>query len=70
MNKPLTPADISALPVDERLRLLEVIWDSLDLEAIDARLPDWQKDEIERRLDALDAGTSKGTPWPGVRRRS
>ena len=69
MNKPLSPADIAALPVAERLRLIEVLWDSLDIEADDATMPDWHKAEIDRRLDALDTGKSVGAPWSEVRRR-
>ena len=69
MNKPLTSEDIEALPTTERLRLIELLWDSLDGEMVDAQMPDWQKAEIDSRLDALDSGASKGAPWSEVRGR-
>jgi len=69
MNKPLTPDDIAALPAAERLLLIELLWDSLDIEAGDAEIPDWHKTEIDGRLDALEAGTAVGAPWTEVRSR-
>ena len=69
MNKHLTPDDIRALPVAERLRLIEELWDSLDAEADALPLPDWHRSTLDRRLDALDDGRSVGAPWDEVRRR-
>jgi hypothetical protein len=31
--------------------------------------PQWQRDELEKRLDALDDGTSVGAPWAVVEQR-
>ena len=32
-------------------------------------LQEWHREEIDKRLDALEQGTSVGAPWPAVRRR-
>ena len=48
--------EILRLPTDERLKLLEEIWDSLNAE--DVPVPDWHKEELDRRLD---------NPAPGPR---
>jgi putative addiction module component (TIGR02574 family) len=69
MNKHLTPAEIRKLPVAERLQLIEDIWDSLDGETEELPLPEWHRAELDRRLDALDQGTSTGSAWDEVRRR-
>ena len=69
MNKHFTPAEIRQLPVSERLLLIEEIWDSLDSEAEELPLPDWHRAEIDKRLDALDQGSSTGAAWDEVRRR-
>lgn len=45
------------------------LWDSLDAEADALPLPDWHREEIDKRLDALEQGTSVGAPWPEVRAR-
>lgn len=63
---PATPA-LTQLPVADRLRLIEELWDSLDAEALP--LPDWHRDVLDARLDALERGESVGTPWDEVRRR-
>ncbi len=60
---------LTKLPVAERLKLIEDLWDSLDADADALPLQDWQRDEIDKRLDALDSGTSVGAPWDKVRRR-
>lgn len=69
MNKHLTPSEIRQLPVSERLRLIEEIWDLLDGETEALPVPEWHKAELDRRLDALDQGTSTGATWDEVRRR-
>ena len=69
MNKHLTPSELRALPVADRLRLIEEIWDSLDSEAEDLPMPDWHREELDKRLDALDLGSSVGAAWDEVRRR-
>lgn len=69
MNRHLNSDDIGRLTVAERLELIEELWDSLDFEADAPPLPDWHRDEIDRRIGALDQGSSVGVPWDEVRRR-
>ena len=69
MNKHLSPADMRELPVSDRLRLIEELWDSLDGEADELPLPEWHRAELDKRLDALDQGKSTGAPWNEVRHR-
>jgi putative addiction module component (TIGR02574 family) len=65
-----TVADPRALPVADRLKLIEALWDSIEAEASDALpVPEWHKDEIDRRMASLDAGTSIGASWAEVRGR-
>ena len=58
--------EILALPVAERVRLVEAIWDSIAEvpEAID--LTQWQKDEIDRRLAELEADPASGATMEEV----
>jgi len=69
MAQDFDPAELRDLPVTERLKLIEDLWDSIDAEADSLPLPDWHRAEIDRRLDALDAGVAVGAPWEQVRRR-
>lgn len=65
----MDPDDLRTLPVDDRLQLIEDLWDSIDADTAALPLPDWHRDEIDRRLDALNAGTSAGASWTEVRER-
>ena len=56
--------DIANLSPEERLGLLEQLWDSLSPEAI--QMTDAQKEELDRRLDELDREGPVGIPWNEV----
>ena len=59
----LTVEEIRELSVDERLNLMEVIWDTLDEERNHLELTDEQREELDRRLDEYDRNPEPGTPW-------
>jgi putative addiction module component (TIGR02574 family) len=54
-------AEILALPVAERMRLVEAIWDSISAVPEALPLTDWQKQELDRRLAELDADPDAGS---------
>ena len=56
--------DIAKLSPEERLELLEQLWDSLAPETIP--MTDAQKEELDRRLDELDREGPVGLPWNEV----
>jgi len=57
--------DIETLTPAERLDLIERLWDSLSEE--DVPVTDAQREELERRLDALDREGPIGVPWEQLR---
>ena len=59
--------NIQDLSPEERLRLLEKIWDSLSDD--DVPLTAAQRAELDRRLDELDREGPTGIPWEEVLRR-
>lgn len=69
MTKHIDPKTWRALPVAERLELIEELWDSLGDQRDDLPLLDWQREEIDRRIDKLETGTASTAPWEVVRRR-
>ena len=69
MSDKITNAELTRLPVSERLELIEQLWDSIDAEADQLPLSDWQCKEIDTRIEALESGASVGAPWDEVRRR-
>lgn len=48
--------EVLNLPVDERLRMIELLWNSVTEPEIKAREGVWAA-ESERRVDAFDAGS-------------
>jgi putative addiction module component (TIGR02574 family) len=55
--------DIDRLTMDERLDLIEKVWDSLGAEASMIPLTPSQRDELDRRLDDLDREGPAGSTW-------
>ena len=68
-----TTLDIEKLSPDERLELLEELWDSLRREPSSVPLTQAQEEELDRRLDDLEAdiesGAPLGIPWDEVLQR-
>jgi putative addiction module component (TIGR02574 family) len=64
MSKP--DIDIASLTPDERLSLLEELWDSLASTPEAVPLTPDQGAELDRRLDELDAEGPVGIPWDEV----
>jgi putative addiction module component (TIGR02574 family) len=54
-------AEILALPVEDRVRLVEAIWDSISAVPEALPLTDWQKEELDRRLAELEADPDAGS---------
>ncbi len=54
-------AEILALPVPERVRLVEAIWDSISAVPEALPLTEWQKEELDRRLAEFEANPEAGS---------
>jgi putative addiction module component (TIGR02574 family) len=64
---PTLPAlDIGQLTVDQRLDLIALIWDSIPDSTEDLPIPEWHKEELERRLADAEAHPETGIPWEQV----
>ena len=55
-------AKILNLPVEERLQLIETIWDSITADPSSVPLTDAQREELDRRLDDLEQDGPSGLP--------
>jgi putative addiction module component (TIGR02574 family) len=58
--------DIAKLSPEDRLRLLEELWDSLSQNPEMIPVTDAQREELDRRLDELDREGPIGIPWDEV----
>lgn len=54
-------AEILALPVEERVHLVEAIWDSISAVPEALPLTQWQREELDRRLAEFEANPEAGS---------
>ena len=68
-TEPMATIDIANLSLEERLRLLDELWESLSQTAEAIPLTSAQREELDRRLDELECEGPVGIPWEDVLRR-
>jgi len=61
--------EVTRMSVDDRLVLVEIIWDSIALDSSDLSVSANQRKELEERLARFDANPAPGSSWKDVRRR-
>jgi putative addiction module component (TIGR02574 family) len=66
----LVSLGIDRLSVEERLQLVQEIWDSITPDVEQFPLTDAQREELDRRVAALDAGPTNVIPWEEVEARA
>jgi len=62
----LPALNLNSLSPEEKLRLLEEVWDSLAADPSQVPLTESQRRELDRRLDELDREGPTGIPWERV----
>jgi putative addiction module component (TIGR02574 family) len=67
MNASVKSLGIDRLPLEERLALVEEIWDSIAADAGVMPLSDAQRRELERRIAEDDAYPNDATAWEQVK---
>lgn len=65
MNLNETLSELTALPVSDRLRVVESLWDSIESDAVVAPSPE-QREEIKRRVEAHAANPAQLLTWDQV----
>ena len=68
---PEAAAELLRIPlsVEQRLELIGELWDSIPDSADELPVPDWHREELERRLAAADAEPDAAVPWQQVKKR-
>lgn len=61
--------EVVTWPVEERLRLIEEVWDTLPATPDSFTLSDAQRQDLRRRLDAHRADPKAGSTWEDVEAR-
>ncbi len=61
--------DIMELSVDERIALVEEVWETIAAEPEAVPMTEEQRLELDRRLAQFDRDPNSGRPWDEVRAR-
>lgn len=67
--KSVAIGELLELPVTERIRLVELLWDSIAAVPEEVSIPDELKAELSRRLSDFEADPDAGSSWDEVRSR-
>lgn len=60
---------VESWPVEDRLRLIEEVWESLEAVPEAAALTGPQEQDLQRRLEAYRDHPKAGSPWEEVKAR-
>ncbi len=69
MDVTATLAEIAKLPVEQRIQLVQDIWDTIAAENAAPELNEEQKRELERRVAELDANPNNVLTWEEIKAR-
>ena len=62
-------SELLKLPVAERIKLVEAIWNSIAAAPEALKLTQAEREELDRRWEAYERDPSLGSPWAEVRAR-
>lgn len=66
----MTQLEIAKLPIQDRLQLMESLWDSLCRDpAGESVMPVWHKQVLEERIARLDAGEEPLISWEEAKKK-
>lgn len=66
MSESLPGFDIGGLSVPQRLALIAELWDSIPESPEALGMPQWHRQELERRLAAANASPDASIPWEEI----
>lgn len=69
MAQKVSMTDVLALSVNERIALVQDIWDSIVIAPEGVPLTDAQRQELDARLEDYHKSPSAGSPWEVVEAR-
>ena len=59
----MSAIDLDSLTVEERLQLLDEVWESLYATPEGIPLFEWQREELNRKIDDLEREGPTGSSW-------
>jgi putative addiction module component (TIGR02574 family) len=67
MDLKSVPAEVQSWSAEDRLRLIEAVWDGLSNEGSEPELTEELKDLLDRRLDAIEANPGNFITWSAIK---
>jgi putative addiction module component (TIGR02574 family) len=69
MDLATTLTAIASMSVEDRIRLVQAIWDSIAADQVHPDLTEAQKQELDRRMAELDANPNNVLTWEEIKAR-
>ena len=67
--KTISASRIVGIPIDERIQLVEDIWDSIAEVPESVKVPEWHKKELDKRLERFRANFGAASPWKDIKEK-
>ncbi|MFQ5665955.1 MAG: addiction module protein [Candidatus Binatia bacterium] len=64
---PVPPPGFDELPVEEKVRYVEALWDRIAATPQEVGVPDWHRQVLRERLAEYRGNPGAGRPWREVR---
>lgn len=61
--------EVESWPVDDRIRLVQDVWDRLGDQGYEPELTEEMKAELDRRIAEMDRDPGSGVPWEEAKAR-
>lgn len=61
--------EVESWPIDDRVRLVQDVWDQLADHGYEPEISEEMKAELDRRIEEMDRNFDAGVPWEEVKAR-
>jgi putative addiction module component (TIGR02574 family) len=62
-------SEVETWPIDDRIRLVQDVWDRLADQGYEPELTEEMKAELDRRIEEMDRNPGAGIPWEAAKAR-
>lgn len=56
-------SELRDLPLDEKMRMMEALWDGISPQEVNLEVPQWHKDILDQRQQLIQEGKAKFIDW-------
>jgi len=65
----ISQQDVAQLPLDEKLTLMETLWEEISRIDENVEVPQWHRDVLDERELKIHSGEAKFLPWDDAKRQ-